>query len=239
MVTRAAHQAGGLVELLSSRGAHAIVMPLLTVEEPEDGGRSRDEMLGGLADFDWVVVTSPNGASRVAPFLRGEAAPAVAVVGRATEAVLGRPATLVASPARADALVEQFPTGRGRVLVVQGNLADDTVRDGLASRGWEVTVVVAYRTTRPSPDADAMMEALAADVLLLASGSAARGWHGIFGRRTPPVVVCIGPSTAAEAAALGIDVTATAEHQSIEAMVDCAERALAAQPRGTNGTRRP
>ena len=233
VVTRARHQAGELTGLLSSRGATVIELPLISVEEPEDAGRERDAVLQRIEDFDWVVVTSPNGAARVAPFLAAATAadpsgalPSIAVVGRATEAVLGRAATLVAVPARAEALVERFPRGDGKVLVVQGDLADGTVTRGIAALGWDVSAVTAYRTVRLSPDPETTLEALGADVLFLASGSAARAWHDAFGERTPPVVVCIGPSTAAEAGALGIEVTGTASHQSMDSMVECAEDIL-------------
>jgi uroporphyrinogen-III synthase len=218
---------------LADRGAHVIEMPLIEVTEPDDAGSARDEILDDVGGFDWVVVTSPNGAARLAPRLGASpgdpTGPRVAVVGRATEAVLGRDAALVAEPARGAALVEQFPAGTGRVLVLQGDLADDTVARGIASLGWEVTTVVAYRTVTVVPTPSAVDGALAADALLLASASAARAWAEAIGTRTPPVVVCIGPSTSSAAEALGITVAATAERQSIDEMVACLERVLNAR----------
>lgn len=233
VVTRAAGQNDELVSLLRDRGAEVIELPLIAIEEPEDDGRERDGVLHDLDRFGWLVITSPNGAERVAPFLDAALAaddsaprPAIAVVGEATERTLRHRADLVARPARAHALVEQFPSGEGEVLVVQGDLADDTVPVGLSSKGWSVTRVVAYRTVRLQPSAEMLAPALAADVLFLASASAAEAWFGAFGARTPSVVVTIGPSTTAAASRLGLDVTATAQDQSLTAMVEAAELIL-------------
>lgn len=230
VVTRASHQSAAMTEMLASRGALVVELPLIAVADPDDGGKRRDEVLGTLGRFEWVVVTSPNGAAVLADRLGPDAArggsPKIAVVGRATEAALGRGAALVAEPAQASSLVEAFPRGSGRVLVVKGDLAGETVAHGLEERGWSVTELVAYRTVSVRPDPTMTAAALGADVLMLASGSAARSWHETFGTRTPPVVVCIGPSTAQVAHSLGIEVSATAAHHSIEEMVLCAERIL-------------
>lgn len=240
VVTRAAAQNRELAELLAERGARVIEMPLIAIEEPEDSGRERDEVLQRLETFDWIVVTSPNGAERVAPFLEAAVAaddtmplPRIAVVGEATERTLGRRADLVASPARGAVLVGQFPDRRdgasSQVLVVQGDLADDTVVDGLAAKGWSVSRVVAYRTVQLHPGAGAGDEVRSADVLFLASGSAASAWYGAFGATTPSTVITIGPSTTAVARRLGLEVSATADEPTVVAMVETAERIIAGE----------
>jgi uroporphyrinogen-III synthase len=71
-----------------------------------------------------------------------------------------------------------------------------------------------------------MLPAMTADVLFLASGSAASAWFDAFGTTTPPFVVVMGPSTAKVAAALGIDVSAVAPEQTLESMIQTAERVL-------------
>ncbi|MFM7262532.1 MAG: uroporphyrinogen-III synthase, partial [Acidimicrobiales bacterium] len=101
VITRSAAQNANLRVLLEECGAHVVEMPLVSIEEPEDEGRERDAMLQQLHTFDWVVVTSPNGAERVAPFLSAAGAAAdspvfprlAAVGGGATDrhVVLRRP----------------------------------------------------------------------------------------------------------------------------------------------------
>ena len=230
VVTRAVTQNSQLSEMLKDRGAQVLEVPLISIEEPEDEGRERDEVLHDVTSFAWLVVTSPNGADRVAPFLEAAIAaddtapfPRLAAVGAATERSLGRPADIVAEPARGAVLTESFPTGEGRVLVVQGDRAPDDIPDALRAKGWEVTKVVAYRTVQLRPTEDMVPLALAADALLLASGSAATAWFDTFGTDAPPIVVSIGPSTTAVAQRLGLDVSVTAQEQSLNALVDALE----------------
>ena len=233
VITRSISQNESLRRLLEARGARVVEVPLIAITEPEDEGRERDEVLQHFDQFDWIVVTSPNGADCVAPFLvaahaagDAERFPSLAAVGEATARSLGVTVAMTAIPARADVLAEQFPTGTGSVLVVQGNLADDSLSSSLRSKGWAVTQVVAYRTEQLRPTREIMLPAMAADVLLLASGSAANAWFDAFGTTTPPFVVAMGPSTAKVASALGIDVSAVAPEQTLESMIQTAERVL-------------
>ena len=233
VITRSIAQNESLRRLLEARGAHVVEVPLIAITEPDDEGRERDEVLQRFHEFDWIVVTSPNGADRVAPFLSAAQAagdeqrfPQIAAVGEATARSLGVTATLIAEPARADVLARQFPVGSGAVLVVQGNLADESLSDDIASKGWRVTRVVAYQTVSLRPTEDMKEPALTADVLLLASGSAVTAWFDSFGTNTPQCVIAIGPSTAKVAHAVGIDLTAIAEHQSLESLIQTAEQAL-------------
>lgn len=234
VITRSISQNESLRRLLEARGARVVEVPLIGITEPEDEGRERDEVLQRFDAFDWIVVTSPNGADCVAPFLvaahaagDAERFPSLAAVGEATARSLGVTVTMTAVPARADVLAAQFPSGIGSVLVVQGNLADDSLSSSLRAKGWTVTQVVAYRTVQLRPTREMMLPAMAADVLLLASGSAATSWFDAFGTTTPPFVVAMGPSTAKVASALGIDVSAVAPEQTLESMIQTAERVLA------------
>ena len=142
VITRSIAQNESLRRLLEARGARVVEVPLIAVVEPDDEGRERDEVLQRFEDFDWIVVTSPNGADRVAPFLSAAHAagdakrfPLMAAVGEATARSVGTPVALCAEPARSDVLAQQFPEGSGSVLVVQGNLADNQLSDDIESKG--------------------------------------------------------------------------------------------------------
>lgn len=233
VITRSIAQNESLRRLLEARDAVVVEVPLIAISEPDDDGRERDEVLQRFHEFDWLVVTSPNGADRVAPFLSAAQAagdattmPMIAAVGEATARSLDTTVSLVATPARADVLAHIFPEGEGTVLLVQGNLADDELFLALQSKGWNVLKVVAYHTVQLRPAAEVANNALAADMLFLASGSAASAWFDAFGATTPPLVVAIGPSTAKVAANLGLDVTAVAPDQSLESMIETAERVI-------------
>lgn len=233
VITRSLSQNESLRRLLEARGANVLEVPLIAIAEPDDEGRERDEVLQHFSDFDWLVVTSPNGADRVAPFLSAaqaagdeETYPNLAAVGEATARSLGTSVSLVAEPARADVLAAIFPEGNGSVLVVQGNLADNSLAATIQSKGWSVTKVVAYQTVQLRPSPEMMQPALEADVLFFASGSAVTAWADAFGTATPPITVAIGPSTAKVAEALGIDLAGIAPDQTLESMILTAERLL-------------
>lgn len=233
VITRSIAQNESLRRLLEARGARVVEVPLIAVVEPDDEGRERDEVLQRFEDFDWIVVTSPNGADRVAPFLSAAHAagdakrfPLLAAVGEATARSVGTPVALCAEPARSDVLAQQFPEGSGSVLVVQGDLADNQLSDDIEAKGWVVTRVVAYRTVHLRPTKEMMLPALSADVLLLASGSAATAWFDAFGASTPPYVVAMGPSTAKVAVNLGLEVSAIASEQTLDSLIETAERVI-------------
>ena len=235
VITRSASQNASLRMLLEARGADVIEVPLIAIEEPEDEGRERDEMLQNIQVFDWVVVTSSNGADRVAPFVSAALAagdnerfPRFAAVGQATANSLRTHVDVIAEPARSSVLAGMFAEGDGSVLVVQGDLADDDLSNVLRSKGWNVTKVVAYRTVQLRPTPEMMSPALDADVLLLASGSAATAWADAFGAATPAVVASIGPATTGVAERLGLTVTVTAPEQSLEALIEAAANSIGA-----------
>ena len=205
-----------------------IELSLIEIIEPADGGAALARETARAGDFDWLVVTSPNGAARVA---HGVAAlgrvPKVAVVGAATRLALGCEATLIAEPATAASLALQFPAGHGSVLLVQGDLADDTLRTALTAKGWQVTRVEAYRTRASRPSNDVIGAARGADMVVFASGSAVRSWNESVGA-PPRCTVVIGPSTAEVARDLGFDVAEVADPHTLEGLVAAAERAATA-----------
>ena len=123
----------------------------------------------------------------------------------------------------ADAFVAQAASPQ-RVLVAQADIAAPTLADELRRAGHDVTVVTAYRTVTLEPDRTAID---GADAVLFASGSAVEGWCRAFGTSTPPIVVAIGPTTAAAADRLGLKVSGVAADHSLDGLVTELERLLA------------
>lgn len=221
VVTRA--EPGRLGEMLEARGAIVVHVPLVTVVDPADGGAELDGALAGLDGFDWLVVTSPAGARRVAAAAARTPGVRLAAVGSSTADALaggsGRTVDLVPdrqhAAALAAALAELPPS---RVLLALADRAPDTLQDRLDAAGHTVTRVTAYRTVAVPP-AGRKVDPPPADALLLASGSAAEAWVEHFGSATPPIVVAIGPSTAAAATRSGLKVSAIADDHSVNGLV--------------------
>jgi uroporphyrinogen-III synthase len=222
VVTRAADQAGGLSERLRAAGCDVVEVPVVEIVGAPDGGAALRDALSRLGEYDWLVVTSPNGAALVREAVEGMSAarPKLAAVGPATADALGAPAHLVAGEAIGEGLVSDFPTGSGRVLLVQAEGARPVVAEGLRAKGWAVDAVVGYRTVAVRPPSAALAAADGADAIAFTSGSTVRAYVAAAGlHAVPRVVVTIGPATTEVAVALGLHVTATAVDHSLDGLV--------------------
>ncbi len=235
VVTRARHQAGGLADALEELGATAVVVPVIEIVDPADGGADLREHLAGLGPGDWLVITSPNGATKVAealgPVPLGEGV-SVAVIGPGTRdraRDLGIRVDLVPDRSIAEGLLESFPRPDPRgatVVLARASEARRLLPERLRERGWTVHDVAAYRTVAvPVEDAD-IIACRESDVVAFTSSSTVSHLHAAVGPgNLPGVVVCIGPATAATARELGLNVAVVAEPHTIDglvsAVVDC------------------
>ncbi|HEX5333721.1 MAG TPA: uroporphyrinogen-III synthase [Cellulomonas sp.] len=259
LVPRATDGPDPLVIALTANGAEPVTVPLIQTVPPEDPTELDDVLLAlGIGYYGWLAVTSgaavPVLADRAVEIGTTLASLVedvqVAAVGPATERVLrdaGVRVDLVPRGASsATHLLAEWPplpaapglpddgSAASRVLVPRGDLAAPTLAVGLRARGWTVDEIVAYRTVPgPAPD-----DATRADwsegrigAVVLTSGSSARNLVELLGPPPPgTLVVCLGPSTAAVAERIGLDVAAVATEQTPTGLVAALVAALAAPP---------
>ena len=193
VVTRPEGQEQDLVARLEALGHDVRHCPLIAIEPLGDGPID----VGG---YDWVVVTSANGARELLRRARGEL-PRVAAIGPATADALGG-ADLVPAVATQEGLLAELPRPAGRVLFAAGEGARTVLPDALGA-----DVVFLYRTRELRPQ-----ELPEADLVVLTSASAARALAALG---TGFTVVSIGPETSRASRAAGLDVVAEAvEHSS-------------------------
>jgi uroporphyrinogen III methyltransferase/synthase len=245
VVTRTRQQASQLSAALRQAGAEPIEVPVIEVADPSDGGAALAAAAGRLADHDWVVLTSPNGARRLLDAVaaaggdaRAFGAAGVAAIGPGTAAALaerGLRADLVPDRYVAEALLDALPpppAGGGRILIARAEVARDVLPQGLESRGWQVEVVPAYRTV-PAAVSDRQRATVAsADVVTFTSSSTVERYLDALGDATvPPVVACIGPITAATARERGLTVDVEAEVHTIDGLVAALVAWAAEHPR--------
>jgi uroporphyrinogen-III synthase len=214
---------------LREAGAEPIEVPVIEVAEPSDGGAALVAAAAQLASYDWVVVTSPNGATRLLDAVtdaRAFAGARVAAIGPGTAAALaagGVRADLVPERFVAESLLESFPAAPadgGRVLLARAEVARDVLPDGLRAVGWTVDVVDAYRTVAVAAGDDARAAVAAADVVTFTSSSTVERFLDAFGADAlPPVVACIGPITADTARARGLTVDVEAGVHTVDGLV--------------------
>ena len=237
VVTRARGQAPGLVERLRAAGADPVVVPVIEIVDPDDGGVGLRAAAARVRDYDWVCLTSPNAVERFLACLhdaRSLGDVRVAAIGPGTAAALagaGVVADLVPRRSLAEGLVEAFPDGPGRVLLPQAAGARPALADGLAARGWAVDVVTAYRTVPATPPPDLLAGAAKADAIAFTSASTVTSYLAAAGAASvPPVVACIGPVTAAAAEAEGLTVAVTATDHTLDGLVAALVRAVSITP---------
>jgi len=212
-VTRSTHQAAELAERIEALGCEAVLWPLIAVEAI--GSEAID-----ASRYDWVVVTSPNGASELA---RRLARPPrrIAAIGPGTAAALqesGLGADLVPAVSTQEGLLAELPRPPGRVLLAAAESARRLIVEELGA-----DFLPLYRTVELDPQ-----EAPELDLVLLASPSAARALARTRARGVP--VVAIGPQTAAAARELGLAVLGEAETHDLDGLAAALERVL---PPGT------
>jgi uroporphyrinogen III methyltransferase / synthase len=234
VVTRTRAQASALSERLRELGAVPVELPTIRIVAPDDDGvalaGARERLTAGA--YDWLVLTSANGVDRLfagLPDARAVRA-RVAAIGPGTADALARHrvvADLVPERYVAEGLLAVFPEGRGRALLARAAVARDVLPDGLAALGWDVDVVDAYRTVAAEPDADLLARAAAADAITFTSSSTVERWLELAGAdRTPAVVACIGPVTAATARRHGLRVDVEATEHTVDGLLRALTGAL-------------
>jgi uroporphyrinogen III methyltransferase/synthase len=200
IVTRLREQAGPLVARLEELGHEVVECPLIRIEP-----------LAGPVDvegYEWVIVTSPNGARELVSRAQGEL-PKIAAVGPGTAEALrerGVEPAFVPSVSSQDGLLDEFPRPAGRVLFAAAEGARRRPIEEL-----DADFVALYRThlVRPTTLPEG-------DVVVLASGSAARAFAEL-GTDIP--AVSIGPQTTRTAEAAGLRVVAQAGTHDVDGLI--------------------
>jgi uroporphyrinogen-III synthase len=205
VVTRPRDQAGPLVERLVTLGHEVVACPLIEIEP--SGPQEID-----LSGYDWVIVTSPNGARELARRARGTW-PKVAAVGPGTAETLradGIEPALVPRVSSQDGLLDEFPRDGGRVLFAA---AEGSRRRPIEELGADFVPLYSTRLVRPERPPEG-------DLVVLASGSAARSFAAV-GAQIPAVT--IGPQTTRVAEEVGLEVLAEAPTHDLDGLVAAVE----------------
>jgi uroporphyrinogen-III synthase len=160
LVGRARHQAGALSAELRKLGADVIEIPFIQIRKPRSF-RALDSALKTLSSYDWLILTSVNGAEAMwerMGKLRLDGASIkdlrIAAIGPATEKAIeqrGFHVDVVPKEYVAESVVRSLRKRvRGkRVLLVRAKIARDVIPRELRKAGAQVDVVEAYETVVP------------------------------------------------------------------------------------------
>jgi uroporphyrinogen-III synthase len=202
VVTRPAEDAAPLVERLERLGHEVALCPLIRVEPLGDDPVD-------VSAYDWVVVTSRNGARELARRRAGRMH-RLAAIGPGTAAELssrGMSPDLVPEVSTQEGLLAALPRPVGRVLFAG---ALDARRLLVETLGAEFSPL--YRTVALAPE-----RFPEADLVVLASASAARAYARVS-RGAP--AVSIGPETTKVARAAGVLVAGEARTHDVDGLVE-------------------
>lgn len=254
LVTRSREQASRLSEALEELGAEVWERPTIAIEPlfdeadlntiheaPSVQTRTNPgqlsiatnlaSVLANLADYDWVIFTSPNGAQIFLQSLwatnrdcRALSRAKIAVVGPGTAAAMkpfGLKPDLVPQEYVAEsllaALTEVGVTGK-KILLARGLEGRQILPEGLTRAGAQVTEIPLYKTTNPSW-AEPLPQT--PDLVTFTSSSTAAGLAALIPleeRKNYPAA-SIGPVTTQTAVSLGFSVVIEAPQSTIASLV--------------------
>ena len=202
--------------LVGACGGRGWVVPLIHTEFTGSAELARAQQQLHDGAFDWVAITSAAAVSALPTRVAARIAAVGAATARALHAAGHRVDHVPENYSAAGMLESWQPTGA--VLVLHSDLAAPALTDGLRRGGATVTDVIAYRTlpTDIDPESTRQLQAGAADIALVTSGSIARALAQVH---TGLPVACLGPRTAGEAQQAGLHVVLTARSRQIEALV--------------------
>lgn len=208
VVTRPRGQEEELIEALTTLGHEVVHVPLIEIEPLGDDPVD-------VSGYDWVVLTSVNGARELRRRLTGTPA-RVAVIGQATADAFGG-ADLISGVSTQEGLIADMPQPSGRVLFAGAEGARRLLVDEL-----NADFVPLYRTRELTP-----AEPLDGDLVVLASASAARA----LGRLAADIpAVSIGPQTTVAARAAGVEVVREAVTHDVAGLVATIGSAACSSP---------
>jgi len=249
VVTRAREQAGVLAEALAALGAEVVQVPTIEIRNPESW-EPLDRAIRRLEDFDFLLVTSANGARNFLARLKACGRDAsdlagleIGAIGPATAAELeqaGVEVDFIPQEYRAEGLLEVVGNRdlAGKAfLIPRAKVARDLAPRALEAKGASVVVVEAYETALPafSPGELDRLLSPPPDMVTFTSSSTASNFAALLGENrakevlTGAAVASIGPVTSDTIRKLGLAVAVEAKESTITGLAEAIRAYFTAQ----------
>jgi uroporphyrinogen-III synthase len=239
LVGRARHQAGALSGELRKRGATVLEIPFIEIRRPRSF-KPLDSALHNLDAYDWLILTSTNGAeamwkrltrlrlTKTVKRLR------IAAIGPATKKAIeqhGVKVEVVPKEYVAESVVRSLrrQVKGKRVLLVRARIARDVIPRELRRAGARVHVVEAYKTVVPQSSRARLRNALGnprrrPHVVTFTSSSTVRNFVALLGARQTAGLeevrlASIGPVTSSTLRELGLRVDIEAKEFTIPGLI--------------------
>lgn len=190
LVTRPAHQAGHLADLIAAAGGEAILFPTLEILGAADPSAA-NRLIDRLDQFDLAIFISPNAVNKGMELIRAKRdlppGLAIAAIGRGSRKELERHGVkrVIAPPSQFDSegLLElpKFQDMRGkRVVIFRGDGGREMLGDTLAARGAQVEYAECYRRAKPEADAAPLLRRWAKDGVQAVTVTSGESLHNLF-----------------------------------------------------------
>jgi uroporphyrinogen-III synthase len=198
VVGRARHQASALSSGLRELGAEVIEIPFIEIRKPRSY-QPLDTALKNLQNYDWLILTSVNGADALWKRIRKLRFTQrhfkhlkVAAIGPATKKAIekrGINVNVVPEEYVAESVVESLrnQVAGKRVLLARARVARDVIPRELRKLGAKVDVVEAYETVIPRSSLTRLRAILKnsnrrPDVITFTSSSTVRNFANLTGK---------------------------------------------------------
>ena len=215
LVTRPAHQAGRLIELIEQAGGEAVLFPTMEIGPPRDPA-ALQRIIQRLDGFDMAIFVSPNAVTRTMELIGSchNLPPRLqlACVGQGSARALQQlgcrqviaPTTKFDSEALLALPPLQQVAGR-KIVIFRGDGGRELLGNTLQQRGAQVEYAECYRRTRPAVDSAPLVARWAQGGIHIVSVTSTQGLRnlhemlGAEGRRhltNTPIVVLSGQTAA-------------------------------------------
>lgn len=241
VITRAREQAAELRTKLEALGATVLELPLIEIVASADTDTS-DDIFGSIADYQWMIFTSPNGVRfffaeffRRFRDIRAIGGARFAAVGPGTAKEIGAfhiDVDVMPKEHVGEALVEALGAFESmdnlKVLVVTGDRNRDAVVEGLMAQQAIVDQLPVYSTGEVEAggtDVAADFRQEGADAILFASGSAVESFVKQASTLAPrpgakqPLAGSLGPVTSETMRRAGLPVAFEAAEATMDGLV--------------------
>lgn len=190
VVTRPAHQAGRLEELILGAGGNPILFPVIEIIEVADL-QPLLALIDRLDEFELAIFISPNAVNKAMNLIKTRRALPphleLAAVGRSGVRELRRfgITTVIAPAARFDseALLDlpamQDVAGK-RIVIFRGDGGRELLGDTLIARGAAIEYAECYHRGRPPLDAAPLLKAWARNEVHAITVTSSEGLHNLF-----------------------------------------------------------
>lgn len=190
LVTRPAHQAAHLAQLIRRAGGNPILFPTLEIVDLPDLKPLHD-LIDRLDTFDLAIFISPNAVNKALNLIRARRALPprlkIAAIGKGSCKVLEQFGVkdVIAPKQRFDseALLElpELKTMDGKYIVIfRGDGGREILGDELVKRGARIEYAECYRRQKPQTDSGKLLYLWARDELDAVTVTSAEALHNLF-----------------------------------------------------------